>query len=314
MYGIENNNLEENYKKQKELKINLGKIYIFLLSISVGIIYFYSVYQDDYLKLIIPYTVLWPISIIFIGISIFRVKNTASFSTGFFITTLSVGLTITSVFVYSSSIKENKHTSLFSLNDINSINTKINLVGTNMIIKAEDKNFFKADFSSNYDAGIYRNYIDNDNVNNIILEQPLLPRGFGYYHKSSDIILPIDKPVSFDIKLNLSSADINLSNMKLLGGSIDSKNSRINIIAKELDIDKDTTLEINSLLSEINISISGDIDILLSNSSNLSHSKFIGLGKDNSNLNIYKLEGSSGNKKLIINLISTLSKINFKYE
>ena len=68
------------------------------------------------------------------------------------------------------------------------------------------------------------------------------------------------------------------------------------------------------MLSEINISISGDIDILLSNSSNLSHSKFIGLGKDNSNLNIYKLEGSSGNKKLIINLISTLSKINFKYE
>lgn len=313
MYRIKNINLEENYKKHKNIKINLGQIYILLLSISGFIIYFYSVYKNDYLKLIIPYTILWPISIIFIGISIFRVKNTAAFSLGFFITTLSVGLTITSVFVYSYNIKDYMNTSLFSTNDIKSINTKINLVDTNGTIKVEDKNLFKADFYSNYDNGKYSNYIEN-NINNIILEQPLLPSGFGSYDKSSDIIFPISQPTSLDIKFNLSSADINLSKMKLLVGSINAKNSRINIIAKELDIDKDITIEINSFLSDIILTISGDTDIVLSNSSNLSQNKFIGFEQDSSNLNIYKFEGSASNKKIMINLVSTLSRINIKYE
>jgi len=313
MDGLYNTNVEESSSSKKEIKINLGVIYVFLLVISVAVIYFYSVYQDDYLKIIIPYTILWSISIMVIGISIFRVKNTAAFSIGFFITTMSVGLTLTYIFVYSNNVKEYKNTIILPTKDISAINTNINLVDTDTTIRVEDKNFFKADLNSNYDSGNYSDSIDNG-INNIKLEQSLFPQGLGSYDKLANITFPGKIPISFDLKLNLSSANIDLSKIKFLGATMDIKNSKVDIIAKDLDIEKDTTVNIKSFFSEINFLISGDIDIVLSELSTLSQNQFIGLKKDSANVNLYKVEGSDSKKTLIINIASTISKINIKYE
>jgi len=73
MYGKYNTNKEESISSKKEIKINLVIIYIFLLSIAI--IYFSYLDKDNYLKIRMPYTILWPILIMLIGISIFRVKN-----------------------------------------------------------------------------------------------------------------------------------------------------------------------------------------------------------------------------------------------
>lgn len=313
MDGLYNTNVEESSSSKKEIKINLGVIYVFLLVISVAVIYFYSVYQDDYLKIIIPYTILWSISIIVIGISIFRVKNTAAFSIGFFITTMSVGLTLTYIFVYSNNVKEYKNTIILPTKDISAINTNINLVDTDTTIRVEDKKFFKADLNSNYDSGNYSDSIDNG-INNIKLEQSLFPQGLGSYDKLANINFPGKIPISFDLKLNLSSANIDLSKIKFLGATMDIKNSKVDIIAKDLDIEKDTAVNIKSFFSEINFLISGDIDIVLSELSTLSQNQFIGLEKDSANVNLYKVEGSDSKKTLIINIASTISKINIKYE
>lgn len=313
MDGLYNTNVEESSSSKKEIKINLGVIYVFLLVISVAVIYFYSVYQDDYLKIIIPYTILWPISIMVIGISIFRVKNTAAFSIGFFITTMSVGLTLTYIFVYSNNVKEYKNTIILPTKDISAINTNINLVDTDTTIRVEDKKFFKADLNSNYDSGNYSDSIDNG-INNIKLEQSLFPQGLGSYDKLANITFPGKIPISFDLKLNLSSANIDLSKIKFLGATMDIKNSKVDIIAKDLDIEKDTTVNIKSFFSEINFLISGDIDIVLLDLSTLSQNQFIGLEKDSANVNLYKVEGSDSKKTLIINIASTISKINIKYE
>jgi len=93
---------------------------------------------------------------------------------------------------------------------------------------------------------------------------------------------------------------------------MDIKNSKVDIIVKDLDIEKDTTVDIKSFFSEINILISGDVNILLTDSSTLSQNKFIGFEKDNSN--IYKLESGANKNQLIMNLKSNISKINITYE
>lgn len=309
MYGKYNTNKEESISSKKEININLVIIYIFLLSIAI--IYFSYLDKDNYLKIRMPYTILWPILIMLIGISIFRVKNKISFFLGLFITILSVGLTITSIFGYSSNIKQYKYNNTFPITDNSAIDIDLNLVDADTHIKSANKNFFEADFKSNYDSGNYTYSLEN-NSDNIKLEQSLFPQGLGFYDKLANITFPSEIPISFDLKLNLSSANIDLSKIKFLGATMDIKNSKVDIIVKDLDIEKDTTVDIKSFFSEINILISGDVNILLTDSSTLSQNKFIGFEKDNSN--IYKLESGANKNQLIMNLKSNISKINITYE
>ena len=314
---------ENEYKSssKNELKIDLTKVYIILLLLSITVIYFYSVYQDDYLKILMPYNILWPITLIVVGISIFRVKNTASFSIGFFITSLSVGLTIVSIFVYSSSIDNNLYTKLIQSKDIKQISANINLVATDLKLRS-DNNLFRADFNSNYDKVNLKNYKDENKIENINLEYKGFPPGLGSYFKSSDIFFPRSIPTTFNIKTNFSIAKVDLSYMKLISGNLDIQNSQLDILVKDLDIDSEAKLNITSRLSNINIDITKDIKIDIINTSEFSQVDINGIEKDNSNDKLYSTEeynetASDDNtnkdmpnkKKLLINLQSNLSNI-----
>jgi hypothetical protein len=315
MSEFNQNKLENNTNQQKDIKINLGLIYFLLLLLSIGIIYFYSLNQNYNLKLLIPYTLLWPIAIIIIGISIFRVKNTAAFSVGFFITTLAVGLTIASIFTHSNNVENYNNNNLASINEASSVSTKIILSFNNSIIKSVDDKFFKFNLQSNYDLGDYKNYRDDNNVENIYLEQKLFPQGIGAYYKSSDISLPRLKPIALDLDFNLSNVDLDLSGLNLKSGYIKSTSSTLNIKINDLDIDGDTVLGVASTVSDINIMLAGDMNILISNSSTLSSTEFIGIDKDTSKSSIYKVEKRQNNdKRLILNLTSNFSRVKVKYE
>jgi hypothetical protein len=324
MYSvIIDNNLEEESSKKRSIKINFGKIYLFLLIFSVSLIYFYSVYQNNYLSIFIPYRILWPIFIIFIGISILRAKNTAAFSIGFFITTLSVGITIASFFVYSSNVENNVSNSIIPIMDASGISSNIELVSTKANIKSEDINIFKSEVMSNYDELRFSNYRDENNVENIQLEQKLLPPGIGSYAKNSDIVFPTNIPISFNINSNLSSIEVELSNLKLKSGYIKSNTSNIDMVIKDINLDEEVILDISSNLSRLNIIISKDIPIIVSSSSSLSQTEFLGLTKNANNANVYQTliqddasdellsseKSKKESKKLIINLSSTLSQI-----
>lgn len=318
-----NNKLVDSSPQKRDIKINFGKVYIFLLVFSFALIYFYSVMQDNYLSIMIPYRIIWPISIIFIGISIFRVKNSAAFSVGFFITTLSVGITITSTFVYSSNITYNNETTLVRVSDANSIATDINFTATRSNIRSERENIFRSDFISNYDKVISNSYRDENQVENIKLEYNLLPPGIGAYNKNSEILFPNNIPISFKINSNLSLIEANISNLKLESGHISSNNSIFDIVIKDIDLEKNALLDISSNLSRLNIIISKDVPIIVTNSSRLSQIEFIGISKSTNSSNVYQTitqanaidnQGEAGevpeeNKKLIINLNSTLSQI-----
>jgi len=324
MYNFKKyDNIEEKVSKKRDIKVNFGQIYIFLLIFSGSLIYFYSVYQNNYLSIFIPYRILWPISIIFIGISILRAKNTAAFSIGFFITTLSVGITITSFFVYSTNVENNVSNSMIPIMNASGISSNIELVATQAKLKSEDINMFKGEVISNYDKINFINYRDQNNIENIKLEQTLFPPGIGSYNKSSNIVFPTDIPISFNINSNVSSIDIELSNLKLKSSSIKSNNSNIDLVIKDINLDEEVILDISSNLSRLNIIISKDIPIIVSNSSTLSQTEFLGIIKNPNASNVYqttiqdysleKLFSSEKSqeeaKKLIINLRSTLSQI-----
>jgi hypothetical protein len=322
MYGMTPEYHTENeYKSssKNELKIDLTKVYIILL-LSITFIYFYSGYQYEYLKILIPYNILWPITLIVVGLSIFKVKNTASFSIGFFITSLSVVLTIVSIFVYSSNIQNNAYTSLIQVKDTKQITSNINLVATDVKLKSAN-NFFKADFNSNYDKVNIKNYKDENKVENINLEYKEFPPGLGSYFKSSDIVFPRLIPTIFNIKTNLTIGKLDLSYMKLISGTLDIQNSQIDIAIKDLDISNEAKLNITSRFSNINIDISKDIKVDIINTSKFSQVDINGIEKDNSNDKLYRTEVDnedtsdnkdkdvSNNKKLILSIQSNLSNI-----
>lgn len=336
MYNvIIDNNLEEESSKNRIIKFNFGKIYLFLLIFSFAFIYFYSVYQDGYLTILIPYRVLWSIAIIVIGISMLRIKNTGAFSLAFFITTLSVGITITSIFAYSSNIQDNINTSIIPINDAKELAFDINFASTQAKISSEESNIFKGDFSSNYDTLISSNYMNENQVESIKLEQNSIPPGIGAYTKSANMVLPTSIPTELKLNSNLSSLDINFNNIKLKSGYIKLNNSVFDMIIKDINLNEDVVLDISSNLSRLNIIISKDIPIIISNSSSLSQTEFIGVNKSDGSSNVYQTlvqesipdqasfsdeiaeEDTSTepkkeikeSKKLIINLKSTLSSI-----
>lgn len=336
MYSvIIDNNLEEESSKNRIIKVNFGKLYLILLILSFALIYFYGIYQSNYLTILVPYRVLWPVLIIFIGISMLRVKNTGAFSLAFFITTLSVGITITSIFTYSSNIQNNINTSIIPIKDTKELAFDINFTSTQAKIISEASNIFKGNFSSNYDTLISSNYMNENQVENIKLEQNSLPPGIGSYIKSSDIIFPTSIPIELKLNSNLSSLDINFNNIKLKSGDIKLNNSVFDMIIKDINLNDDVVLDISSNLSRLNIIISKDIPIIISNSSGLSQTEFIGVNKSDGSSNVYQtlvqesipdqdsysdeiseIEPNTEqekeikeSKKLIINLKSTLSSI-----
>jgi len=320
MYGVITEDYTESQNdknKTNELKISLAKIYLILLLLSGGAIYFYSVYQDDYLQLLIPYTVIWPISLILVGISIFRVKNTASFSVGFFITSLSVGLTIVSIFVYSTNVKNNLETKVIPIQDFKQLVLDIDLVATKATIKSDDKNLFLGDISSNYDKADIKYYTNENNIENIQLEQNSLPPGLGSYSKSTNIILPKAMPTNFDAKINLSIVSIDFSEMDLSSSIFDIQNSQLEIKIDDLK-NNNSKIDIKSRFSNITLLISKDIQVDMVDNSEFSSIEFEGMEKDNTNNSIYRTnisyqlganEKLVNKKKLVINLSSTLSKV-----
>lgn len=324
MYSvIIDNQPEEDSKKNPYIKINFGKLYILLLIFSVGLIYFYGVYQGNYLSLLIPYRILWPISIILIGISIFRVKNSSAFSVALFITTLSVAITITSIFVYSSNVESSVITSSIPIKDASALSTDINLVTTKTKVQSDDIDKFKVDFNSNYEMPVYSNYRDENKIENIAIDQKLFQPGIGSYSKNSDIVFPNLIPISFKINTNFSSVEYSLSGMKLKSGHIVANRSLIDIEIKPIDIYEDTVLDINANFSRVNIVVSKDMPTIVSYTSSFSQTEFIGLSRDPNSSNVYQTivqestadkdsisqEESKEIKKLIINLKSNFSQI-----
>jgi len=314
---IIDNDLEKKPSKKLDIKINFSKIYLGLLIVIVVLIYFYLVYQNDYLLILMPYGAIWSIGIIMMGISIFRVNNGIDLAIGSAMTIVVLGLTVSSMFVYSANIENNNGTNIISTKDASSIFSDIDLVAVQATVKSGEPSTFRSSFFSNYDKIISSNYRDENKIENIKIEQTLFPPGIGAYKKQSDIVLPNDIPIELRMNANFSSIKTDLNNIQLKSGYIKANATSMDLSIENLKLEEDVILSINSNWSLLNIIIGKDIPVIISNSSSLSQSEFIGIDKKPNTSNIYQSTVQDNNtnnepketKRLIINLSSTLSQI-----
>lgn len=314
---IIDNDLDKKSSKKFYIDINFSKVYLLLLILIGVLIYFYLVYQNNYLLILMPYRVIWTIGIMVVGISIFSVNNIIDLTIGLFVTLLVVGLTISSIFISSANAINNTDNSTISTQDASSIFSDINLVAVESKIKSGKTSIFKSSFFSNYDKIIVSNYRDENKIENIKIEQKLSQPGIGAYKKTSDIIFPNNTPIAFRINADFSSIETDLDSVQLESGYIKTNGTFLDMAIKNIKLEEDVVLSINANWSILNLVIDKDIPIIVSNSSSLGQVKFIGINENPNAPNVYQSNISNDTskdetkeiKKLIINLSSTLSQI-----
>jgi hypothetical protein len=269
-------------------KINLGILFIVLFLISGIFIYIYSGFEYNYLKFLFSYSMIWQISLILVGLWMFRIKNIIDLSIGFLFLIFSLSLITISIFNYQFSIKDNTQNNSIQTDSMNKVIADTNFVFSEISVNTGEINKFSFDFKSNYDIAKFEQYKDNNQSQIINLNQKLFPPGLGFYNKSSELFIPKSTSFIFNTKSNLSNLKVNLSNTKLVSSNIEISNSQLQIIVDDLDIQGESILNLKSIFSTVDIQVSKNIQIILTNSSKLSFNSFQGIEKDNSNSTKYK--------------------------
>jgi hypothetical protein len=269
-------------------KINLGVLFLILFLISGVFIYIYSGFEYNYLKFLFSYSMIWQISLILVGLWMFKIKNIIDLSIGFLFVIFSLSLITISIFNYQFSIKDNTQNNLIQTDSVNKIIADTNFVFSEINVNSGEINKFSFDFKSNYDMAKFEQYKDDEQSQIINLNQKLFPPGLGMYNKSNELFLPKSTPFIFNTKSNLSNLKFNLSNTKLVSSNIEISNSQLQIKVDNLDIQGESILNLKSIFSIVDIQVSKNIQIILTNSSKLSFNSFQGIEKDNSNSTKYK--------------------------
>jgi hypothetical protein len=306
--------IEPEEKKQNPLIgvfSHLGLIYIIILAICLGIVYFQGVYQGDYLSIYIPFTHIWPLALIAVGLSLFQVKSSASLSVGIFLMALAITITMFSVFTRADAIDSTTKTISASSNGVKSIYADISAISTDISVRGgvADMN---AQYISNY--GILTNSIevDKDSVQNITLEQLDIQPGFGSYNKDISLSLPSTIPAIFDITANISPLSLDLQGIVLKSANITLRGSNASIILDK--VEAISSLNITSTASQVTITIPRNIKVLLSTSHTFTTNNFIGLSQTGVDSRVYESNNyqpssEGGDKTVTVNLNSTFSQI-----
>jgi hypothetical protein len=290
---------------------HLGMLYILILGISLGIVYYQGVYQDNSLTISIPFTDIWPLALIAVGLSIFRVKSSASLSVGVFLMVLAVTITMFSVFIGADAIDTNIKPIKGSINGAKSIYTDIATTSTDISIKGGGADI-DGQYIANYGTLTNTIALDKYASQNISIEQLDIQPGFGSYSKKVDLILPNNIPAIFNITANISPLSLDLKGILFKSANITLRGSRASIIMDQ--VEKTATLSITSTASQVTIIIPRNIKVLLSTSDSFANNDFIGLIQKEVDSRIYEssnyqvLDGEE-EKTVTVNLNSTFSQI-----
>jgi hypothetical protein len=290
---------------------HLATLYILIVGISLGVIYYQGVYQNNSLYIYVPFTHIWPIVLIVVGLSIFRVKSPASLIVGVFLLIFAITITSFSVSIRKDAIESNTQTISSSMSGMKSINTDMSFNTTDISIKGGESDI-DGKYISNY--GILANSIttDKDSVRNINLQQLDIKPGFGLYSKKVTLIFPKNIPAIFDINANLSLLSLDLKDILLKSANFTLKGSEASINLDQ--IEKESTLNITSNASRVTITIPSNIKVLLSTSHRFTTNDFIGLVQKGVDAKLYESSNykdldDNEEKTLGVNLNSTFSQI-----
>ena len=304
---------EENSVKEPKSSINLGVLYILILAILMIIISFYGVYRNQNLVIYIPFVKIWPLLLIAVGLSIFKVKGSSSLSTGFFLMVLTLVLTIGSVFVQADSIQEQKSTFVERVQNTQSITMDMDINSTQLTVDRGEDNQAKLDFTSNYttiDSNIYQ---DEKAVMNVDINQLDFSPGIGSYRNELMMNIPSSNPLSMELDANLSDITLNLGDLMIQSLDLSLTGSRASIQVGR--IESESVLNLTMMASVVDITIPQGINVLLSTSNTFTISNIVGLAKRPQESRIYEslVQSSSDDapaSTLLINLNATFSQAN----
>lgn len=312
--NLYNSELSEVQNKNNFIfKINLAWIYILLLILVL--IYFYLGSQASYFSILVSFAKIWPIAMILVGISIFRVNNFSSFAVGLLLVFFLMAITISSIFVPKTLVKDVFYTQSVPVSGASEVDARINLILTKANFSNSNINVFKGNSLSNYDDLEISNYKDPSGSERITLNHDGLPDGLGSYSKNTDIIFPSSIPFSFDIKLILSKLESNFKSFTMTSSVLDLIGSNAEIVIS--DLDKSSSINIKSTLSQVNLVIDDSINVTFSASSSLTQQEVVGFSPSTVDNRIYKsnrpenleTEQKDERPELVITLNSTLSKV-----
>ena len=290
---------------------HLATLYILIVGISLGVIYYQGVYQNNSLYIYVPFTHIWPIVLIAVGLSIFRVKSSASLIVGVFLLILAITITSFSVSIRKDAIESNTQTISSSMSGMKSINTNMSFNTTDISIKGGESDI-DGKYISNY--GLLANSIttDKDSVRNINLQQLDIKPGFGLYSKKVTLIFPKNIPAIFDINANLSLLSLDLKDILLKSANFTLKGSEASINLDQ--IEKESTLNITSTASRVTVTIPANTKVLLSTNHRFTTNDFIGFTQKGEDSKLYESSNykdldDNEEKTLGVNLNSTFSQI-----
>jgi hypothetical protein len=290
---------------------HLATLYILIVGISLGVIYYQGVYQNNSLYIYVPFTHIWPIVLIVVGLSIFRVKSPASLIVGVFLLIFAITITSFSVSIRKDAIESNTQTISSSMSGMKSINTDMSFNTTDISIKGGESDI-DGKYISNY--GILANSItaDKDSVRNINLQQLDIKPGFGLYSKKVNLIFPKNIPAIFDINANLSLLSLDLKDILLKSANFTLKGSEASINLDQ--IEKESTLNITSTASRVTVTIPANTKVLLSTNHRFTTNDFIGFTQKGEDSKLYESSNykdldDNEEKTLGVNLNATFSQI-----
>lgn len=304
---------EENVVKEPKYFINLGVLYILILSVLMIIVSVYGVYRNQNFVIYIPFVKIWPLLLIAVGLSVFKVRGSSSFSIGLFLTVLTLGLTIGSVFVQADTVKEQQNSITEQIQNTQSIKMNMEINSTQLTIDKGQDNQATLDFISNYTTIDPNIYIDEKSVMNIDMKQLDFSPGLGDYRNELMMNIPSSNPLFMELNANLSDITLNLGDLLTQSLDISLTGSRASIqIGK---IESEGVLNITTMGSILDITVPQGINVLLSTSNTFTISNIVGLAKKSQESKVYESivqspSGDVSSSTLIINLNSMFSQVN----
>lgn len=205
---------EQNKPELPQEKFNFGILYLGLLFVVLGIVYFYTASNASAVKLMVSYSQLWPLLVISFGLSIFSARTTKTVSIGVFVTALAVALTVGIVLTpdtivqtnqkqYSTSVQEGINRAIINIENTAG---RVNLQG------GIQGNLVETLYDSNYALLTSRQTREGE-TQTVALEQPDYWEGIGNYYKNLTARLNTETPSNLVVTGNAMDVTMDLSDV-----------------------------------------------------------------------------------------------------
>jgi len=291
-----------NLKSVESIEYGFNKVFFGLVAVIYGLAFLINCTGLIYLN--INLYLIWPLLIIFIGLSLFKKRDAISTSLGSTISTLCVALVFIS-FMSSVPISSNA-VSIFPISvekeeGIKKANININAgAGEVMIYGIDSGSLIKGEMQTNLmEARIDAQF--KDSVQTIDVSMSEAKKWFNYEKLKNELYIGIDKniPISLNIKSGASNNNIDLAEVKAESVVLHTGASNVNLTMGEELSSADVVIEAGASSINLNFPKTAGVKIFVeSGMSSQELTDFVSLDK-----NTYQsLNYESSDKKIIVNV------------